>query len=89
MRIQIQTPVWLCASVLDAAFSRSYAGWNCSLNVYGKLVDGSVGYDLASDAIDKDDIDSIRGLFQERRCGPLDRFASRDGHQGFSLLQVS
>ena len=63
LRIQVQMPTWLCASILDAALSRSYAGWTCSLNVYGYIRYDSIVYDLAGDAIENDDVDAINRLF--------------------------
>lgn len=81
-------PTWLCASVLDAVFSRSYAGWTCSLNMYGYLLQGCVEFDLVVRAIFVDDVDAIHCQFQERRCGPLDWLVWDDDDKT-SLLQVS
>lgn len=82
-------PAWLCATVLDAVFSRSYGGWNCSLNTYGYLVRGSVESGLVTDAIVDDDVDAIYRLFQERRCGPLDLLVGGVPGRESSLLDVS
>lgn len=90
LRIQVQMPTWLCASVLDAVFSRSYAGWTWSLNMYGHLLNGSGEFDSVTDAIEDDDIAAIHRLFQERRCRPLDWLVWDDGqNKDESLLQVS
>lgn len=91
LRIQVQMPAWLCASVLDAVFSRSYAGWDWSLNMYGYLRVDSVKFNLVTDAIFDDDVDALRRLFQERRCGPLDWLVSGDDSVSYeiSLLTVS
>lgn len=82
-------PTWLCASVLDAVFSRSYAGWTYSLNIYGHLLQDSVEFDLITNAIVDDDVDAIDRLFQERRCGPLDWLVWGDEDGEESLLEVS
>lgn len=87
LRIQVQMPTWLCASVLDTVFSRSYAGWTCSLNVYAHLLNGSVEFHLALKAISDDDVGSIHRLFQERRCSPLDHLVW--GRTDSSLIEVS
>lgn len=89
LRIQLQMPAWLCASVLDAALSRSYAGWTWSLNVCGKLMSNSDGWKLALGAIENDDVGSIRHLFEERHCGPLDRLEHPDWGYEISLIEVS
>ena len=89
LRVQVQMPTWLCASVLDAAFRRSYAGWACSLNVYGNIWSGSVEYQLVTDAIGIDDVDKIRCLFQERRCSPVDHLVFSHMNTEQSLMEVS
>lgn len=88
LRIQVQMPTWLCASVLDVVLSRSYAGWDCSLKMYGRLRGGSVELDDITDAILDDDVDAIHHLFQERRCGPLDLLVWGK-YEEESLLSVS
>ncbi|KAG6362390.1 hypothetical protein INS49_010620 [Diaporthe citri] len=88
LRIQVQMPTWLCASVFDVVFSRSYAGWDCSLNVYGRLREGSMEFDHVTDAIIDDDVEAIHHLFQERRCGPRDLLVwHEDGEE--SLLSYA
>lgn len=89
LRIQVQMPTWLCASVFDAVFSWSYAGWTCSLNMYGYLMRGSVEFRLVMNAIDDDDVNTIHRLFQERRCRPLDWLVWDNGGRDESLLEVS
>lgn len=88
LRIQVRMPTWLCALVLDAVFSRSYAGWHCSLNMYGRIREDSAEFHLVWASILDDDVDAIHGLFQERRCGPLDVLVSSRGIET-SLLWVS
>lgn len=87
--IQMQMPKWLCTSVLEAAFSRSYAGWTCSMKFYGHFRKGSVEFHLVTDAIRHDDVDAIHHLFQERKCGPLDRFVWDDLSKEANILEVS
>lgn len=89
LRIQLQMPTWLCTSMLDAALSRSYSGWTCSLNVYGALVYNSEVYKLAMGAIKIDDVNSIRRLFEERHCGPRDQLWHPYWGFGGTLTQVS
>lgn len=63
LRIQVQMPTWLCATVIDALFSRSYAGWTYSLNICGRLREGSVEFGLLTEAMFDDDVDAIHRLF--------------------------
>lgn len=90
LRIEVQMPKWLCTFALDAVFSRSYAGWDCSLKMYGRLRKDSVEFDLVAGAIYDDDVDSIHRLLQKRRCSPLDFLVWLDGSDSDeSLLEVS
>lgn len=91
LRIEVQIPPWLCASVRDVVLRRSYTGWDCSLNMYGRLMKGCVEFDLVTDAIYNDDIDAIHRVFQERRCSPLDLLVYYNGSDSEeeSLLTVS
>lgn len=89
LRVQVQMPTWLCASVLDAVFSRSYAGWTCSLKIYGHILNDTVEFGLVDRAIYNDNVDEIHQLFQERRCSPMDRFIYADGAYGAPLMTVS
>lgn len=57
--------------------------------MYGHLQNGSVEFDLVTEAIQDDDVDAIHNLFQERRCGPLDWLVWQDGQtDDESLLEV-
>lgn len=89
LRVKVQMPTWLCASVLDAVFSRSYAGWTCSVKMYGHILHGSIEHGLVRDAIRNDDVGKIHRLFQERRCSPMDRVIWSDATHDESLMTVS
>ncbi|KAG8162124.1 hypothetical protein KVR01_007889 [Diaporthe batatas] len=84
LRIEIQMPRWLCNSVFDAVFSRSYAGWACSLNVYSYIRRDSDVFRLIEDALRLDDLNMMFRLFQDRKCGPLDHILF--GHESESGL---
>lgn len=89
LRVQVQMPTWLSVSVLDAVFSRSYAGWTCSLKMYGHIPHGSTEFRLVFDVVRDDNVDGIHRLFQERRCNPLDRLMWPKGGYEMSLMTVS
>lgn len=57
--------------------------------MYGYLVQGSVEYDLALDALFDDDVDAIHRLFQERRLRPLDRLVWTYNGDEDNLFEVS
>lgn len=73
LRIQVQMPEWICVSMFDSVFYRSYSGWTHSLSVIRAHGSLSWEFSVFFQALKDDDPVQVQRLLQDRRIGPRDR----------------